>query len=149
MFDEMKLSKEDELLIQDLRRIYARFIESDETELRLEPMNSYRRRLAHKLGAEFLLESTSLGEDKERLVCLNKTSKTRIPNRMKIKSPRIDMGNEIFYAKPGVQIVLRSDGSFGVLRGEKREQYLDKRVIQDGMFRIRSNQIVCREDRNW
>jgi len=112
-------------------------------------MNSYKRRLAHKLSGQFQLESESIGEDKNRAVLLKKTPQTKISGNRKFKAPRIDTGNETYYAKPGVQIVLRSDGSFGVPWKEKDGHSIDKRVVHDGVFRIRSNQIVCQEDSNW
>ena len=150
VFDGLsELSKVDEIFIKELQLIYARFIESDKQELKLEPMNSYQRRLAHKLSSNFRMESTSTGEENERAVVLKKTDQTCIPNKQKFKAPSIDTGNETFYAKPGVQIVLRSDGSFGIPWKDKNGQYLDKRVIHDGMFRIRRNQIVCKGDTNW
>lgn len=149
MFDDMNLNKNDELFIESLQFIYVRFIESDKQELKLEPMNSFQRRLAHKMSSQFKLESFSIGENKERSVMLKKTEQTQVPRSQNIKTPRIDTGNETYYAKPGVQIVLRSDGSFGVPWKEKDGYCLDKRIINDGIFRIRSNQIVCREDSNW
>ena len=150
MIDDMpELSRDDEVFLKELQVIYARFIESDKQELKLEPMNSYKRRLAHKLGSNFKMESTSAGEDNERAVVLKKTDMTCLPNNRKFRVPSIDTGIETYYAKPGVQIVLRSDGSFGVPWKDKSGEYLDKRVIQDGMFRIRRNQIVCQGDNNW
>ena len=149
MIDDMELNKDDELFVKELYVMYVRFIESDKQELKLEPMNSYQRRLAHKMGSQYKLESSSIGEDKERAVLLKKTEQTQLPSSQIFKIPSIDTGNETYYAKPGVQIVLRNDGSFGVPWKEKDGYCLDKRIIHDGIFRIRSNQIVCREDSNW
>ena len=58
MIDDMpELSRDDQVFLKELQVIYARFIESDKQELKLEPMNSYKRRLAHKLGSKFKMES--------------------------------------------------------------------------------------------
>ena len=76
MIDDMpELSRDDEVFLKELQVMYARFIESDKQELKLEPMNSYKRRLAHKLGTKFRIESTSIGEDDRRAVVLKKTDK--------------------------------------------------------------------------
>ena len=149
MIDDMELNSDDELFLKELETVFISFIESSKEQLGLEPMNSYKRRLAHKLSGQFQLESESIGEDKKRAVLLNKTPQTKIPGNRKFKVPRIDTGNETYYAKPGVQIVLRSDGSFGVPWKEKDVHSIDKRVVHDGVFRIRNNQIVCQEDSNW
>ncbi|MAA89135.1 MAG: hypothetical protein CL914_02975 [Deltaproteobacteria bacterium] len=149
MIDDMELNSDDELFLKELETVFISFIESSKEQLDLEPMNSYKRRLAHKLSGQFQLESESIGEDKNRAVLLKKTPQTKISGNRKFKAPRIDTGNETYYAKPGVQIVLRSDGSFGVPWKEKDGHSIDKRVVHDGVFRIRSNQIVCQEDSNW
>ena len=149
MIDDMELNSDDELFLKELETVFISFIESSQEQLDLEPMNSYKRRLAHKLSGQFQLESESIGEDKKRAVLLKKTPQTKIPGNRKFKVPRIDTGNETYYAKPGVQIVLRSDGSFGVPWKEKDGHSIDKRVVHDGIFRIRNNQIVCQEDSNW
>ena len=149
MLDDTKLNSDDELFLKELETVFIRFVDSDKEQFNLEPMNSYKRRLAHKLASQFELETESIGEDKERAVLLKKTPQTKIPTSRKVKLPRIDTGHETYYAKPGVQIVLRSDGSFGVPWKEKDGHLIDKRVIHDGVFRIRSNQIVCQDDSNW
>jgi len=149
MIDDTKLNSDDELFLKELETVFIRFVDSGKEQFNLEPMNSYKRRLAHKLASQFELETESIGEDKERAVLLKKTPQTKIPTSRKVKLPRIDTGHETYYAKPGVQIVLRSDGSFGVPWKEKDGHLIDKRVIHDGVFRIRSNQIVCQDDSNW
>ncbi len=121
MIDDMELNSDDELFLKELETVFISFIESSKEQLDLEPMNSYKRRLAHKLSGQFQLESESIGEDKKRAVLLKKTPQTKIPGNRKFKVPRIDTGNETYYAKPGVQIVLRSDGSFGVPWNEKTD----------------------------
>ena len=149
MINDTDLSHDDQLFLNELETVLLSFIESRQDQVGLEPMNSYKRRLAHKLAGQFNLETESIGEDKSRAVLLKKTSKTSIPQDRKVKVPRIDNGNEIFYAMPGVEIVIRSDGSFGVPWKEKDGFSIDKRMVPDGVFKIRSNKIICQDDSNW
>ena len=65
------------------------------------------------------------------------------------KNKIFDRGIEIFYSKPGEEIVLRNDGSFGILLKERESHILDKRTVEDGEFRIRENKIICKDDSNW
>ena len=100
MIDDMELNSDDELFLKELETVFISFIESSKEQLDLEPMNSYKRRLAHKLSGQFQLESESIGEDKNRAVLLKKTPQTKIPGNRKFKAPRIDTGNETYYANP-------------------------------------------------
>jgi hypothetical protein len=62
----------------------------------------------------------------------------------------IDRGFQIFYAKPGSEIVLRSDGSFGVRRqDDEAGELLDEKVVPNGMFRVRNSRIVRATDPEW
>ncbi|GIT09035.1 MAG: hypothetical protein CM1200mP30_26650 [Pseudomonadota bacterium] len=61
----------------------------------------------------------------------------------------IARGIEIFYSKPGTEIVLRKDGSFGIHLMSVNPRGLGKRPLEDGEFPIRQNKIVCRNDSNW
>jgi len=56
------------------------FFNSDEQELALEPMNSFKRRVAHTVAKTFGMESESRGEEGDRHVFLRKTAETRIPD---------------------------------------------------------------------
>ncbi len=148
MIDDMELSSSDQELLTDVNTAIVRFIKSDETFLQMEPMNSYRRRMVHKIGADYKLSSESTGDGENRSVRLSKTPETTIPEN--INSQRvIDRGIEIFYAKPGAEIVLRKDGSFGVSLKERESKILDRRTVVDGEFRIRENKIICIQDSNW
>ena len=144
----MDLSSSDEELIAEINDTLMRFVKSEETHLQLEPMNSFRRRMVHKIGTKCKLTSESTGEGINRSVSLNKTEITEIPENIMQKQV-IDRGIEIFYAKPGTEIVLRNDGSFGIALNEKETRILDRRHVEDGEFRIRNNQIVFRHDSNW
>ncbi|HIA57089.1 MAG TPA: hypothetical protein EYO46_04980 [Candidatus Lambdaproteobacteria bacterium] len=148
MIDDMELSSSDQELLTDVNTAIVRFIKSDETFLQMEPMNAYRRRMVHKIGADYKLSSESTGDGENRSVRLSKTPETTIPEN--INSQRvIDRGIEIFYAKPGAEIVLRKDGSFGVSLKERESKILDRRTVVDGEFRIRENKIICKQDSNW
>tara|TARA_Y100000590_G_scaffold389115_1_gene463931 strand:+ start:230 stop:676 length:447 start_codon:yes stop_codon:yes gene_type:complete len=148
VFDDMDLSSSDEELIAEINDALVRFVKSEETQLQLEPMNSFRRRMVHKIGIKYRLNSESTGEGTNRSVSLRKTEKTEIPENL-MQDNVIDRGIEIFYSKPGTEIVLRKDGSFGVALNERETRILDRRRVEDGEFRIRQNKIVCRIDSNW
>ena len=148
VFDDMELSGSDVELISEINDTLVRFVRSDETQLQLEPMNSFRRRMVHKIGSKYKLTSESAGEGINRSVSLRKTELTEIPRNI-MQNNIIDRGIEIFYSKPGTEIVLRKDGSFGIALNERETRILDSRPVEDGEFRIRQNKIVCRNDSNW
>jgi hypothetical protein len=148
MIDDMELSSSDQELLTDINSTIVRFIQSDEIQLQMDPMNSYRRRMVHKIGAEFKLSSESTGEGESQSVSLSKTETTAIPENID-KKRVIDRGIEIFYAKQGAEIVLRNDGSFGVSLKERDNKILDIRIVEEGEFRIRDNKIICKQDSNW
>ena len=148
VIDDMDLSSSDEELITEINDTLMRFIKSEETHLQLEPMNSFRRRMVHKIGTKYKLTSESKGEGINRSVSLRKTEISAIPENI-MQNNVIDRGIEIFYAKPGTEIVLRKDGSFGIAINEQDKRVLDSRPVEDGEFRIRQNKIICRHDNNW
>ena len=148
VFDDMDLSSSDEELITEVSDALVRFIKSEEVQLQLEPMNSFRRRMVHKIGTKYKLTSESTGEGINRSVSLRKTELTAIPQNI-IQNNVIDRGIEIFYSKPGTEIVLRKDGSFGIALNERGPRILGRRTVEDGEFRIRQNKIVCKNDINW
>ena len=148
VFDDMDLSSSDEELIAEINDALVHFIKSEETQLQLEPMNSFRRRMVHKIGTKYKLTSESTGEGINRSVSLRKTEQTEIPENI-MQNNVIDRGIEIFYSKPGTEIVLRKDGSFGIALNERETRILDRRPVEDGEFRICQNKIVCRNDSNW
>ena len=77
-------------------------------------------------------------------VRLEKTNASAIPENVN-KKKVFDRGIEIFYVKPGAEIVLRNDGSFGISLKERESRVLDKRKVEDGEFRIRENKIICND----
>ena len=114
----MDLSSSDEELISEINDALVSFVKSEETLLQFEPMNSFRRRMVHKIGTKYKLTSESTGEGINRSVSLKKTELTEIPENI-IEDNVIDRGIEIFYAKPGTEIILRKDGSFGLAYKER------------------------------
>lgn len=155
MIDDMELSEREQELLQATREAAQRFLESDEQVLTFEPMSSYRRRIVHKVGTHYKLHSRSMGEGDARYVCLLKSPDTKVPEHPRRKphdSPealRVDRGMETFCAKPGTQLVLRKDGSFGIPMQEKESEILDRRTITNGLFRIRKGRLVCNQDQDW
>jgi len=148
VIDDMELSSSDQELMTEINAALISFIKSNETHLQMDPMNSYRRRMVHKIGTEFKLTSESTGEGDSRAVRLEKTNVSAIPENVN-KKRVLDRGIEIFYVKPGAEIVLRNDGSFGISLKERETRVLDKRTVEDGEFRIRENKIICKDDSNW
>ena len=148
MIDEMELNSSDWELMTEINMALVRFINSDDTHLQLEPMNSYRRRIVHKIGTKYKLTSESTGEGDSRAVRLGKTNSTAIPEDLN-HNLVIDRGIEIFYAKPGAEIVLRNDGSYGNSLKERVSRILARRTVEEGEFRIRENKIICKQDSNW
>ena len=151
VFHDLELTPTDKIFLMELNQKILEFIESEEEMLELEPMNSYQRRLVHKLGILYSLASRSVGEKNERFVCLLRTEETHIPAIPVsfTKEFNIDYGQEIFYAKSMETIFLRIDGSFGVYLEGNEQPVLDERVIESGMFRIQNNRIICPQDDNW
>ena len=148
MIDDMELSSSDQELMTEINTALVSFINSDDTHLQLEPMNSFRRRIVHKIATIYNLTSKSIGEGVSLSVRLGKTNSTVIPKNLNHKRV-IDRGIEIFYAKRGAEIVLRNDGSFGISLKERESRILDRRTVEDGEFRIRENKIICKQDSNW
>ena len=148
MIDDMELSSSDQELMTEINVALISFIKSNETHLQMDPMNSYYRMMVHKVGTEYKLRSESKGNGENRSVRSSKTISTKIPDNFN-KQRIIDRGIEIFYAKSGSEIVLRNDGSFGVSIKEHDDKILDRRIVNDGEFRIRNNKIICKQDNDW
>lgn len=122
------------------------FLQSAETELELEPMNSYRRRMVHNVARKFNLDTESRGEDRSRYVCLIKTADTsEAPPE---KAPRVrlwDYGSQTFPVNPGkdgIHMALKVDGSIELFRESERAHILADRVVTAREFRIRNGKIV-------
>ena len=73
--EEMK-ERIDRDFAREIEMRISYFLRSEEPELELEPMNSYRRRMVHNVATKYRLRTESRGEDRERYVCLIKTEET-------------------------------------------------------------------------
>ena len=142
------LTKEDQDFINSIYQDLKEFVESGEEMLEFQPMNSYQRRLVHKLVANFRLKSHSVGEE-ERFVCVVRTDDSLVPE-MEIdpSQPVYDYGMQTYFTAPATRIVLRSDGSFGIPLKSERFALLDERMVERA-FRIRKNKIVCHGEKGW
>jgi len=85
VIDDMELSSSDQELMTEINVALISFIKSNETHLQMDPMNSYRRRMVHKIGTEFKLTSESTGEGDSRAVRLEKTNASAIPENVNKK----------------------------------------------------------------
>lgn len=151
-FTDTPLTKSDQDFIDGIRHIINKFVKSKERVLELSPMNSFQRRLIHKLATAYNMKSQSVGNTDERYVCLIKTEKTTMPpkrNQSFSGSQVFDNGDRIYFTTPKTKILLRSDGSFGISLKDERFPIIDERVVEDGEFRIRKNKIVCPNDDLW
>ncbi len=130
--------------IREMEMRIAYFIQSGETELELEPMNSYRRRIVHNLANKYNMNSESRGEDRDRYVCLVKTEETA--NDPPQTNVRLwDYGIQTFNVNPGdkgIRMALKIDGSVELYReGEKRNIIAD-RLVEATEFRVRKGKIL-------
>ena len=120
MIDDMELSSSDLELMTDINAAIVRFIQSDETNMQMDPMNSYRRRMVHKIGTEYKLSSESTDEGENRSVRLSKTATTKIPENKKfcaIKGFAQKFVAETDFIRAGFTNTARSGG-----REEKEEE---------------------------
>ena len=72
---------DEEIFLDQHEEIFRDFIKSDQEILHLEPMNSYFRKLAHDLGAEFKCLTKSDGEGAERHIVVEKTEQSFLPEK--------------------------------------------------------------------
>jgi hypothetical protein len=63
------------------------FLASDEQNMALEPMNSFKRRIVHNLAKEYQIETESRGEDRERHVFLIRTTTSATPAQAPRRQP--------------------------------------------------------------
>ncbi len=127
------------------------FLTAEDEELELEPMNSYRRHLAHSIAQEYHLKSESRGEDRERRVCLIKTPQTQAP-QSSARTRAWDFGTQTFAVNAGsegLRIALLLDGSVEILAEGNRRPVLDERVVTSREIRVRRGRIVEPGDPNW
>ncbi len=127
------------------------FLASNDPELDLEPMNSYKRRLVHKLAVQYKLDTESRGEEPERRVCLVRTGDSAAPTGR--PGPRsLDFGAQTFPINPGeegLHLALKMDGTIELWQERDSHQVLDHRLVTTRQIRIRNGKIVTPEDAEW
>ncbi len=145
--EDRPLTPEDQEFLESLHKDLEKFLQADQEMLELPLMNSYQRRLVHKLVSEFKLKSHSVG-DEERFVCVIKTEEGAVPEKKSQPHQQVhDYGMQTFQVAPKTRIILRPDGSFGVpLKSDLTP--LDDRIVESD-FRIRNNKIVCQGEEGW
>lgn len=75
---------------REIRMRVRYFLQSDEDELELEPMNSFRRRVVHNAAKEWHLHSESRGDERDRHVVLIKTDETPPASALEDEEPAED-----------------------------------------------------------
>ena len=140
------------LFTSDLETRVKYFMASEDKELELEPMNSYKRRLVHQVAKDFSLNTDSRGEEPNRFVCLIKTEDSKTPAG-KGSNPRLwDFGNQTFPVNPGedgVRLALKTDGSIELVMEGRQYNVLDEQLVTSTEIRIRKGKIVQPGEPNW
>jgi len=128
------------------------FMDSEQVVLHLPPMNSYFRRLCHKLAMKFNLMTESQGENHDRHIVVAKTQDSSIPADLAVKKTVLwHYGDREFYVdplQPAVNIYLSLDGTVGVWE-EGLKQILAQRKVTTPSFKIKNSQIVEIHDPEW
>ncbi len=76
--------------LAEMEERLQQFIESDEKDLALEPMNSFKRRLVHNLAKTFRIQTESRGEDRDRYVYLIRTADSIVPEESSVAAVLAD-----------------------------------------------------------
>lgn len=144
--------RDDQRFVEDLESRIRFFLQSEDNELALEPMNSYKRRLAHQVAVQYKLGTESRGEEPNRSVCLLRTPEAEIPQE---RAPRVklwDFGAQTFPINPGpdgVRLALKQDGSLEIWNDADKHRYLAERLVTSRQVRIRKSKIVTPDDPDW
>lgn len=128
------------------------YVEKGDDVIHLDPMNSFYRRLIHKLANDFGFKTHSEGEDKERHTVITRTNNTKKFKKVKVEAPKWDFGDQEFFVKPtpeGTDIYLGHDGNIGIYDENQRAPFLDKRLVMTTSFKVKNSKIVIAEDKNW
>ncbi|MDH5752472.1 MAG: hypothetical protein OEZ59_08655 [Deltaproteobacteria bacterium] len=119
------------------------FLESDEPELELEPMNSFRRRVVHGLASKYNLTSDSRGEGHDRYVCLLRGESA--PERP-ARGPRLwDYGSQTFNVNPGekgLRMALKVDGAVEIWSESEKKNIVADCLVTAREFRVRKGKIL-------
>lgn len=129
------------------------FMNSDEEEKHLPPMNSFYRRLTHKLATDFGLDTRSEGEGKDRHIVVTKTDDSKIPEALPEKKVILwHFGDREFFVDPmqrEVEVYLSTDGTIGVWEENAGIKVLDRRKVTSGSFKIKHSKIIEIHHAEW
>jgi hypothetical protein len=143
----------DRRFLEDLEARVRQFLSTEDTELELEPMNSYKRRLVHKLAMQYKLDTESRGEEPNRSVCLIRTPESEAPKARPAPRARAwDFGVQTFPVNPGpegIRLALMSDGSVQLYDEAEHSRVLHDRVVHSRQIRVRQGKIVTPDDPEW
>ena len=138
---------------EELEERIRQFLDSGEPTLDLEPMNSYKRRLAHKIALDFKLDTESRGEEPTRWVCLVRTPESAPPPpRPAARARTSDFGAQTFPVNPGpegLRLALMSDGSVQLYNESEQHRVVSDRVVHSRQIRVRNGKIVTPDDPEW
>ena len=150
-FDKDSGDRGEDRFLEDLENRIQYFLSSEDKELDLEPMNSYKRRLAHKVATDYKLETDSRGEEPNRYVRLIRTEASEAPKE-KSRPKLWDFGMQTFSVNPGEhgeRMALKMDGSVELYQESEKHKVVDERIVTTRQFRIRKGKIVTPDDAGW
>ena len=149
--DEERREKQEQRFLESVEKRIKYFLISEDAELDMEPMNSYKRRLVHKIAVDYKLGTESRGEEPERRVCLLRTGETEVPTGR--DRPRmVDFGTQTFpvsAGKDGLHLALKMDGSIELWDERATRDVLHDRLVTSAESRIRNSKIVTPDDPDW
>ncbi len=147
------MDEKDQKLIEDTEAEFAAFLEAEDTTHHLPPMNSYNRRLVHKLAEEFGFKTASDGEGDNRHVTITKAKESKKPKERQLgKVPVWNFGDREFIVDSyagSVEVYLSKDGTIGAWVAGSNIPYIVKKAVTSGSFKIKANEIVEIQDANW
>jgi hypothetical protein len=144
--------RDDQRFIEDLESRIRYFLQSDESELALEPMNSYKRRLVHQVAMQYKLGTESRGEEPNRSVCLLRTEEAEMPEERASRTRLWDFGAQSFPINPGtegVRLALKQDGSLEIWNEGDKHRYVSERLVTSRQVRVRKGKIIVPSDPEW
>lgn len=148
---EADKEKEQEFILQIEKKINW-FKKSGRDYVHLKPMNSYYRRLSHKLADTLGLFSCSEGEGPDRHLVVHRTKKgMETPAPESTRSYKWDFGDREFFVnsmQASVEIFLGKDGTVG-LSEVSGQNYITKRKISTKSFKVKKDQIITILDSEW
>lgn len=144
--------RDDQRFVEELESRIRAFLLSEDGELALEPMNSYKRRLVHKVAMQYRLGTESRGEEPNRSVCLIRTEEAQVPEERVTRVRLWDFGAQTFPINPGqdgVRLALKQDGSIELWNEAEKHRYVSDRVVNSRQVRVRKGKIVVPDDPEW